>query len=93
MNKGLDVAELPAAAQANYETPINRWDAINCLTNLASNPIQSSVAADHRELDKVEAGKMLNAKADCLNWNRLTPKLDWGRFASATIDENKFKSN
>lgn len=87
--RGVDVKGLSSAAAANYDTPVNRWDAINCLTNLASNPTKTYVPSMAKEMDKVYAGKMLASTADATQWNVLTPKMNWGSLGgSAIINQN-----
>ena len=60
LNKGIELDKLTAGQLRNCPTPVNSWDAINCLTDMASHkyltPVSDRVKRDTQKL----AGKFLN---------------------------------
>lgn len=63
---------------ANMPTNVNRWDAINCLTWLASHDTKSNVSSLNKDLSKDFAGKQLfEKKPDSVNWGPMISNVDW----------------
>ena len=63
-NKGIDLEKLNAGQLRNCPTPVNAWDAINCLTDLASHTYNSRVADSTKKMTQSMAGKLLNKTWD-----------------------------
>lgn len=62
--KSIDLNKLSAAQLRNCPTPVNAWDAINCMTDLASHTYNSSVGSAVKMQTQNLAGNMLNKKWD-----------------------------
>jgi hypothetical protein len=63
-NRGIDLTTLTKNQLANCPTPVNKWDAINLMTDLSSHVYQSHVdGRTMRETQKL-AGKFLRRPAD-----------------------------
>lgn len=63
-NRGINLSELTKSQLSNCPTPVNKWDAINLMTDLSSHVYQSHVdGRTMRETQKL-AGKFLKRVAD-----------------------------
>ncbi len=62
--KGIDLTKLNAAQLRNCPTPVNAWDAINCMTDLASHTYTSTVSDRVKLETQNMAGQFLNKKWD-----------------------------
>jgi len=67
-DRGIDVDKLTMTQKAQCPTPINAWDAINCLTDLGSHKYHSDVSNEKRASLQSMGGKMLTTKWDSDNW-------------------------
>jgi len=67
-NRGIELDALSTQQLANCPTPVNAWDAINCLTDLGSHKSKSNVSDYDRQLLQSEGGKLLYSGWDADNW-------------------------
>lgn len=58
----------PAALMANLETPVNAWQAINVVTDLASHIRTADVSSRIRNKHQMDAGRMLRSQFDSQAW-------------------------
>lgn len=63
-HRGIDLDKLSAGQLRNCPTPVNAWDAINCLTDLSSHTYVSKVADRVRRSTQRMAGRLLNKTWD-----------------------------
>lgn len=65
---GHDLEEFNAAQMANLETPVNAWEALNVITDLASHQYNSRPADWERNTHRKTAGKMFGSEFDSAKW-------------------------
>jgi len=70
---GIDVKTLTAAQKKSVRTPIPVWDIINGVTDFASHNYGFEKESNTDKWMQVEAGKMLKADFDSLNWVQNQP--------------------
>jgi len=63
-SKGIDLTKATAGQLRNCPTPVNSWDAINCLTDMASHKYISQVPDYVSRQTQKMAGKLLNKTWD-----------------------------
>lgn len=62
--RGIDLTKLSKEQLKNCPTPVNKWDGINLLTDLASHEYVTKVGKTARILTQKLAGKLLKRRAD-----------------------------
>lgn len=67
-NKGIDLEKINSSQLRNCPTPVNAWDAINLLTDLASHTYNTPVMAHIKKSTQKMAGKLLNSNWDENGW-------------------------
>lgn len=77
--QGIDLEKCTSAQLRNCPTPVNAWDAVNMLTDLASHTYNSIVSARVIKDTQRLAGKILNANWDENSWMSNLPKFDLKR--------------
>jgi hypothetical protein len=60
LNRGIKLEQLSTEQLRNCPTPINSWNAINCLTDLASHDYNTPVSALTKSKTQFMAGRLLN---------------------------------
>ena len=78
-NKGIDLEKVKSSQLRNCPTPVNAWDAINLLTDLASHQYNTPVSATSKKLTQKMAGQLLNSNWDENSWMDNLPKFDLKR--------------
>lgn len=73
-NRGIDLEKATAGQLRNCPTPVNAWDAINMLTDLASHSYTTIVSAHSKKATQKMAGQLLNSKWDETTWISNTPQ-------------------
>lgn len=61
---GIDLTKLTAGQLRNCPTPVNSWDAINCLTDMASHTYTTPVSDSLKRATQKMAGNLLNKAWD-----------------------------
>lgn len=74
--KGLNLEKMTSGQLRNCPTPVNSWDAINLLTDLASHTYNSPVSATSKRVTQKMAGQLLNSNWDENSWVDQVPKFD-----------------
>lgn len=64
LNKGIQLDKLTAGQLRNCPTPVNSWDAVNCLTDMASHNYTTNVSDRVKRDTQSLAGKLLNKTWD-----------------------------
>jgi hypothetical protein len=72
--KGINLEKTTSAQLRNCPTPVNAWDAINMLTDLASHTYTTPVSASSKKLTQRMAGQILNSTFDENSWIDNVPK-------------------
>lgn len=67
-NKGIDLEKATAGQLRNCPTPVNAWDAINMLTDLASHTYTTMVSPSSKKATQKLAGQILNSNFDENSW-------------------------
>lgn len=73
-NVGIDLEKTTSAQLRNCPTPVNAWDAINMLTDLASHNYNTIVTAHTKKATQRLAGQLLNSTWDENSWVSMVPK-------------------
>lgn len=73
-NYAIDLDKATSAQLRNCPTPINAWDAVNMLTDLASHTYNTPVSATSKKITQRLAGQLLNSTWDENSWVSSTPK-------------------
>lgn len=63
-NRAIDLDKATAGQLRNCPTPVNAWDAINCMTDLASHTYNSKVSDHTKKATQKLAGRFLNKTWD-----------------------------
>lgn len=74
LNKGIQLDQLTAGQLRNCPTPVNCWDAVNCLTDLASHNYVTQVSDRVKKDTQKLAGKLINKTWDANQQIFDTPK-------------------
>lgn len=62
--RGINLEELTVQQLKNCPTPVNAWDAVNCLTDLASHKYNATVSSNVKKQTQQMAGRYLNRDWD-----------------------------
>lgn len=74
--KGIDLEKATAGQLKNCPTPVNAWDAINMLTDLASHSYNTVVMASQKKATQKLAGTILNSNFDENSWIHNVPNFN-----------------